>query len=379
MIHPFFNLAFKVMRAITGKIALMTSLLLIPVFNAFAEEERDPGFFRNLYIQPVMHYGGVWAHRSDLRVFSSYGLPWFELNVGREKTGREQWEQLYNYPSLGAGFSRINLGHDALGQASSLFGYTDIRLTRGTNFSSGFKLALGLGHFNRVYDSDTNPLNVAVSTNINLYFNLAYFFTYNLNDHLSLRAGAGLVHFSNGAYKKPNRGLNVLQTSIGVKYRFSPDHRLIEEYIEPAETNYGLTIALTGGVMQPDAGMPNYGVHSFSLNTTRRFNHLQRLGLGFDLFYNEYVFEKLNGEEMTYSKWQSLRKGAYLSHELIFKNMVIVANLGFYFPHEITPPTPYYQRIGLRYYISKGTLLNLSLIAHKGRAEVVEWGIGYSF
>lgn len=344
-----------------------------------ANPQSKQEFTRNIYIQPVIQYGGIWAHRSVLEVFSSSWFPWFELNVGHQSTGREKWEQLYNYPSLGLGISRIDPGHEALGQATSLFGYTDIRLTRHANHSSGIKLAIGLGYFNTVYDKETNPLNVAISTNLNLYFNLAYLFNWQINDHFSFRAGGGLMHFSNGAFKKPNRGLNIVQATAGVRYRFSPEYRFFEDHIEPADTKHGLTIVASGGVMQPSPEMPNYGVHSLSLNATRQFNHQQRWGVGFDLFYNEYVSEELTGLEMPDNLWQTMRKGVFLSHDLIFKNTVVVANLGFYLPHEISPPQPYYQRIGLRYYIGEGTLFNLSLVAHRGRAEVVEWGIGHSF
>ncbi len=366
-----------------GKIANMA------IFTAFICLVATPaGFAGNIshspnqsfYIRPVFNYATIWAHSDDLETFAWQKFPSFEINIGKQTTGEKAWEYEYNFPSYGGGTAIFDFADPSLGTAVSGFGYVNFCLTRSKDISFLIRLATGVGYFSNIYDPEDNPENLAVSTPLNVYFNLGAHLKFSLSDHLSLSAGGGLAHFSNGAFRKPNRGLNIFKTSVALRYNFYPDisyHR--EPPDQPEKKKTGFTMLLAGGVMQPKEGDPNYNVQTFSFNLTQKLNHVQRWGAGFDFFYNSKVSEELASQNKPDTFIKTLRNGIYISHELLFENLAIVKNLGIYLPHEINPPKPYYQRLGLRYYITENSMVNVSLIAHRAVAEVVEWGVGYSF
>jgi hypothetical protein len=59
--------------------------------------------------------------------------------------------------------------------------------------------------------------------------------------------------------------------------------------------------------------------------------------------------------------------------------LVLGINLGTYLHAKYTEDGKIYQRIALRYIISKNIFTNISLKTSKGVADFVEWGIGYQF
>ncbi len=63
---------------------------------------------------------------------------------------------------------------------------------------------------------------------------------------------------------------------------------------------------------------------------------------------------------------------------MVFDGLSIMFNLGTYLYYGYDPLSQVYKRVGMRYITNSGLLGHIALKAHAGRADYIEWGIGYS-
>ena len=74
------------------------------------------------------------------------------------------------------------------------------------------------------------------------------------------------------------------------------------------------------------------------------------------------------------------RLGLAVGHELFYHRVSVLAQVGVYLyrPYQELYK-PVYQRLGLRYALTKHLLSNFTLKVHGGRAELMEFGLGVKF
>jgi hypothetical protein len=89
---------------------------------------------------------------------------------------------------------------------------------------------LGFGAtFNwQAFNPLTNKYNVAIGAGESFLIDAGLNFDYQLTNRINLSLGFSLTHFSNGALKKPNFGINTIAPKVSLKYNF----RDIPEFIK---------------------------------------------------------------------------------------------------------------------------------------------------
>jgi hypothetical protein len=70
------------------------------------------------------------------------------------------------------------------------------------------------------------------------------------------------------------------------------------------------------------------------------------------------------------------RIGLYIGHELFINDLSVEAQVGYYVYSPFDYLGPFYQRIGLKYYISNTIFTSMTLKTHAAKAEAVEFGVG---
>ena len=73
--------------------------------------------------------------------------------------------------------------------------------------------------------------------------------------------------------------------------------------------------------------------YSIAINAERRLNHLERLGIGLDLFYDQSIGTTLEyyDENKQATTGDLFRSGFHVSHDLIYNRLALVFNAGYYF------------------------------------------------
>ncbi|TVQ16656.1 MAG: acyloxyacyl hydrolase [Bacteroidetes bacterium] len=328
------------------------------------------------------HSGGIHAHHAQMRDYTKGLSPAFEIHAGFQTLGKHKWEHLYNFPAMGIGYFRGYPGkREILGTVNSGFLFMEFTTRERAAFSTRIKYSLGLAHFSQFHHPETNPDNQAIGTPFNVHFNANYSFLWRLSPHNHFTTGISFTHFSNGAYKKPNKGINIFDFNLGIRHypgEQKPRHETPQfgPGINPLPV-YNLNVMYAMGKMQKTIEPSQYNARSLSMNLSRQSDFTNRRGLGIDVFYDEYIKAEAKETRQAEAFKEYIHGAVHLSHDIVFRNLSAIFNLGYYVFYYVEPYKPIFQRIGLRYEFSSGLMAGLSLKTHYAKADMVEWGLGY--
>jgi hypothetical protein len=307
--------------------------------------------------------------------------------------GTKFWHGSYRYPKMGGTLFVGSVGNmDVLGIYGGLYGFMEFPFVSKRHFRFYGKLSSGLGYTNKVYDPVKNPKNVAMSSHVNALVCLGLKNEFHFkSSYISL--GLDLTHFSNGANKVPNLGINLPYFSVGFGHRLnwrklSPDKALtasteksvIMEISAPATPRkkwlYGMTGILSLKEIFPTNGL-KYGVYALNLHMRRFSKPKVGVELGFDVISKQAILGYK--PEIPKSQWDILQMGLYAAYLLPLDQFHFVLGMGAYVKDKYKPEDPMYHRIGMRYYFKNGLNAQIQLKTHWARADYVEWGFGYTF
>lgn len=365
-------------------------LLFFILYPGFVQSQFEHKVFtNNLHAEVKAYYGFVYAHTLPLEIFNSH-LPAFEVNIIKETYGVHKWERMYNYPLVGVALWYSTLGKSPyLGDAYALFPFINFPLVKNDKLYVGFRFGLGLGYLTKHFDRLENYKNLAIGGHFNAAVNLMFELRYPVGEWVTLSSGLCLQHFSNGALKLPNYGINLPLLNVGVAYRLDRKNRIIgDRFIAPTEPysailrkkmefNVGAMVGYKN--MQQVYG-ENFFVFHLYENTFFRIGDKSKGGFGLDLSYDQSHVKKLemSGSVVT-TPFAILRPGINGAYALNFSRFNFIVNLGYYLGGQETSNGPLYEKLSLQYNFTKSFFGNVMLKVHWGRADYIGWGVGYSF
>ncbi|MEO0732654.1 MAG: acyloxyacyl hydrolase, partial [Bacteroidota bacterium] len=263
-----------------------------------------------------------------------------DFRAGAQTTGRRLYEQLYHYPEWGGGISLTNFVNDTLfGSPLAAYGYVDLPLVDyapDRRWNIGFRMATGLSTKFRTYDPADNPDNLFISAPLNVYIDVGGWLGLRISPRLDLRGSASLVHFSNGALREPNRGINVFGARLQLQYHLLERPRVYRRTDIPEWTSrHGWFVYQAIGSKQLSIDGPRY------LNTTT--------GLGYQYWSGyrnrwhvqlDYFYDRSNNsgegtrvivpEEDRDNPANFRRLGLFFGHEAIYNRWSLVIGGGVY-------------------------------------------------
>jgi len=360
------------------KLSISLLFLLISFFSAGQNDTNPAG---NTFTEVNSGYGFILAHRKSMK-YLLHHVPSVDIKIGKSTAGKELWEQLYKYPEYGIGGYWANLGDpDLLGSVFATYAYMNYPIIRNQKFRFSYMYGAGMSYVSRCFDVQDNYTNIAIGSKINIIFNIKFNTSINLTERLALTNNFGMTHYSNGAWAKPNLGINVCDMYVGLRYYTDKKNTdgIIKHDIPEFKRINNIVVFYYSGIkaIDPPAG-PRYIFSTISVNLNRELNHKRTIGCGTDFFYDESLYTEFADTSDT-KFIHVIRNGIFLSHEYKIKRLSLLTQLGAYTYTKVTPVFILYTRTGFRYNITKRIIANLSLKAHFAIAEYVEWGIGYRF
>ena len=357
------------------------SIILIITTNfTLSQSSRDTS--NAIFVEMNYHYGFIMPHHSAIEYVVTGHPSAFEMKVGKEVAGNHLWEQLYNYPKIGLGYFLCDYKNpEIMGYEHGAYSFINVPLIGRTNkFGLNVEMDFGLSYLTKVFDIDDNYKQVAIGTHTNVFFKFGGNSRIQLTDKLELINGLYFSHCSNGRVKEPNLGINVVTASTGLLYYFNSQR--YKKYTPPTTLTryYTYSVVASGGLKQWRRHDQNiYYVYSIAVNAERRLNHIERVGIGIDLFYDQSIATSLEyyDENKNATASDLYRSGIHVSHDLIYNRLALIFNAGYYFYTKYVEISSIYSRLGLRYQASKHLLFNLTLKSHFAQADYIEWGIGY--
>lgn len=344
-----------------------------------------------------------------------------ELALEWQTTGKNPWNQYLHFPKVGIGAVYLNLNNpQMLGNLFAIYPYINLPLLRTKFINIYVKPGVGASYLTKTFqDAKTlnssgnvilNQSNAAIGSHINVYFAGSANVEIPIAGGISLTGDIGWNHASNGSFIQPNSGLNMINSSVGLKYSLNAKEHFIPEKINIPNLPKRLTteLILSGGARQLYY-LDNrfYPVGSLTLSEFYPLSNAYRMGIGVDAFYDG-VYDGSTSFKRTYLTTNEvknkIRVGVSWQHEMIIGKLTAGFHFGLYIYDPIKNLEPYndatlarlhkpliygydidkedgwlYTRASLKYALSKHIFVSLGLKTHLQKAEFIEWGLGYRF
>lgn len=358
---------------------------------------------KNFILNGYSQFGSVMATNPFLKptdpiLDRDYDFLALSFQIQKQTTGKSIWEKNYGYPSYGVGiYSATFFNTRKLGTPIAAYVLFKAPFKRWNRLSFNFEGGFGLTFNWEGFNPSENSYNIAMGADQSVFIDLGTSLTYALNSFFDLGLGYSFTHFSNGALKSPNYGLNTFAPKISLNYhpnRFVPP--AVKETLPAFRQKTYLDFSLYGGVKNvlymgsESDSIANYqgayySVYGFNTLLSRQVTYKSKIGIGLSLSYdgsnNSAIFVKSMKPEAGKGSWgNNLNLSIYPSYELVIHHLSVVVQPGFYLFRKTTvnnkPPT--YQRLGLHYQLSKRIFAGICLRAYNYHvSDFIEWSAGY--
>ncbi len=330
--------------------------------------------------------GIVAPHYNDMAVLRKQAVKGLNVRYNYVSDTCNVFDRKYGGPIMGFGVEYMHLGNnEMLGEAWAFFGHWGMRALSRKNHLIAVSIAPGIAYVSKVYDAQTNSQNTAISNHYNIYFALSTSYRYSISQNQGLNAKFSITHYSNGATKYPNRGLNQLNISLGADYSFAKKKSIVSQVSLPERVFDTWLIATIGKTDSYAVGIQSSGVsflcNTISLGAAYRYTGIGKLGISLDAIINraDHHYWDVNWNVILPVPDQYFfdyfRVGLCGGHELLYKRVGFLTYAGVYVYNKLRPSDWSYLRTGFRYYLSP-LVLNLTLKSVGFKAQYLEFGLG---
>lgn len=351
------------------------------------------GMYQNGYIFPTNDFvKGDNTKKTKINTFQTYSI-----KVSKQTFGKNEWEQLFKYPEWGIGFSYYDFHNpEDIGTPIALYGFFNAPFKRWNRLSFNYELGFGATFNWKSFNPVTNQYNVAIGAGESFYIDAGLNVQYYLTKHINIETGFSLTHFSNGALKDPNYGLNTIAPKISLKYSFDDYPVFIKHEIPKfIKKNEWYISAFAGmknvifdsvniNIIEKYEGV-NFPVSGISIGYNRLIGYKSKIGFGMVLSYNGALNAQVAADNNELGAVDSplrdkIQASFYPSYEFVIRKLSLILEPAFYiYRKKLRNPTPvFYQRIGLKYQFTNRFFAGITLRDYSFHiSDFIEWNIGY--
>ncbi|MBG6236576.1 hypothetical protein IWX76_003170 [Pedobacter sp. CAN_A7] len=261
--------------------------------------------------------------------------------------------------------------------AFALMAGLNIRLTRLGNSELLFSPAFGVGYLSQTYFTNKNPL---VGGHMNFASRAALKLAIPITESISINPGLQVLHYSNAAYRVPNRGLNGLFFNLGLLHQLKPfsnrpDTALrIKKPYPKHSFEFGVA-AGRRGIYQSKLGLHRaalYGGYNYRLNQVLAWS------TGLDAVYQPTVFDPDDFRRTYQSKasnYEHWRLGAAVGPDIWMGNLALSVKYGYYLHFNSYHNINTYWTAGFKYTVLPWLALQAKVFVHQSEADFVGFGL----
>ena len=393
------------LKSLISKLTICFILMwLFGINNVHAEKADSIKIRKDLIFAGYGQYGRVLATNPFLKQTNELDDKYIEFaalsfQLLNQTNGDHLWEQNYGLPTYGVGiYSASFFENKGFGTPISVYGIFKAPFKRWNSLSLNYEASLGFTFNWEAFNPAENNYNTSMGATESVFIDLGANLNYELSPHFDLGIGFSVTHFSNGALKSPNLGLNTFSPKISLDYRinkFKPD--VLRQPIPAYIKNTSIDFSIFGGaknVVYNGNGVDSitnykgvyYPVYGFTTVLNRQVNYKSKLGVGmclsYDGSYNSKVIINSGEPEPTSENFQGnkLSLSVFPSYELVINKLSMVIQPGFYVlrKHSTNKEPSTYQRLGLHYQLGTNLFAGISLRAYNYHvSDFIEWTLGY--
>lgn len=353
---------------------LLLTIILLVLFNQGIAQEKPES-----WIEIRAKTGFLVAHRTSMGHLATDHAFAGELSYYFQPNSEKAWHQAYNNPRYGITLFAGSVGNqEVLGDYFGGYGFIDFPFVKRAHYVFSGKMGVGLGYGSKKYDSETNIYNLAIGSHLNAQICLALEnrFIFGKN---AITANIDMTHFSNGATKVPNLGLNIPFVSLGYARKITESGKTgakkEEEDIFNSRFEFGALGIFSTQQAYPTNGR-QYPFYGLNLVARRIFTQKSGMEISFDVMSKQSIM--VYHSDVDKSQLDIIQLGTYAGYIIPLDKLHIIIGMGVYVRDKYKPADPVYHRLGIRYRFDNGLNLNLTLKSHWARADYIEYGIGYT-
>jgi len=334
----------------------------------------------DLKISLGLHYGFNLPEYQMFTYITNNYIHSVDVSIIKETSGKNEWEQIFNYPEYGLSLFYSSLGNDDIfGREFSVNPFFRTNIIYKENFKLYNQIGVGLSYVNKKFNAEDNYLNVAVGSNINLHFNLRFGINYSFYNRFAINSGISFDHFSNANTSEPNLGINYITAFTGLSYRIGQKTTKKKTILSPhIKENYFNIVANIGGKYSRALSSKKYVTASISFEAKRKCYKVFHLGIGADIFYDNSVEDQLLDAGKEYKSIDSFQTGFHFSQTVIYNKLSLSLEEGLYIGLvEKVEEYHIYNRGIISYQINKKLSIRLAMKSHLHILDYPEFGLAY--
>lgn len=319
--------------------------------------------------------GVLLPHHSEMRYLVDGHIKSAELNIHLRTDGTKDWHHWYNFPTWGISLNYFDFSTDLLGWGTSAIFGVGLDLDQKKRIQ--LKMGVGGGYIDRPFNLDENFQQTAIGSHINASLSMGLHTTIRISDHWELQPGLTIHHFSNGAFKVPNSGINMALLKLIVAYDGSGGINPEREEKKPEANQASLFFGSTFGFKQT---APFYNTRYFAMNvfTTwqKRLTPKTSLGGEFGMNYNASNMARHEERKKPVQPGDNYRAFLGVHHMLHFDPFAFRFQVGGYLWPSFEEDGLIFFRYHLVYQMEKMNFF-VGLKSHFAKADHAELGLAY--
>ena len=267
-----------------------------------------------------------------------------------------------------------------IGHVYTVMGRLEIPIVKLGGTRLVFSPALGVAYATGTYFSNGNPL---IGSHINLCTQAGVFISTPLSQTIAIKGGIDIFHYSNGAVRVPNNGINTVEASFGlIKTLNTPgpqtNSKAFSEFYKHS-FEIGFDVGRRG-VQKAEGGLYKTG---FSAAYNYRLSPVLSLKAGGEAVYYYTLYHPDNDPktnlEPTYqyhgTSFDRWRYGLSGGADLWMGRLAIMANYGFYLHYKSTTKINSYWTPGVKYYVLPWMALQVKAYIHGSDCDYLGGGL----
>ena len=350
-------------------------------FHYLCSAQTEPGNTGHISAESIkLHYGTIVIHTPSVKNVAGARPYGAEVEFSRMDIDSSAYSSCNCFPRYGVALSYFNFDNTILGSGEMLSYFIEPSYPLSNTTRFNLRGNAGLVYASNPFDSVKNTDNKSYTTHVNPYLQVGIGITQVISQHLALAFMASFQHFSNGAYKEPNRGVNWLTGSLGLVY--SQQKNTLSRYKKTRFTGWRNKKTNT------DAGIfivPGQGYNSKVMakrvflgggfiEANRQYSKISALVAGTEIYYDH-----LNGAVASITKRSSIQAGFQFGHVFLFNKVTFSQQVGWQVLKANSSAENLYFRYGLSYRIAKHLIAGINLKAYADNADFADFRLGYRF
>jgi len=363
-----------------SKISLFgIAILVLSLFSfSFGQSKRT----NDLKLSLNYHRGFSLPEYSFINYITTDPITSLSFQISKETTGKNEWEQLFNYPEYGFSFFYSNLGNDNLiGKSFALNYFFRVNFINRKRFQIYNQTGMGIGYLTKKFDLVENYQNVGIGSHVNAHFNLRLGANFKIRPKIDTQFGLSFDHYSNANSADPNLGLNLVTAFAGMTYRLGHiTERQKTELPKHLKKNNFEIVQSFGGKQTRSLSGEFYYTSSLSGGINRAFFRGFHAGVGGDVFYDQSTKIVIESQGGTFKPSDNFQTGIHFSQEFRYNRFSLILQEGIYLGlvNKGIRKTMYNRGI-VQFRVNEHFIIRAAMKSHLHILDFPEIGIGYKW